>query len=99
MAGAPIIAVRLTPRAHADRIIGIETDARGQRVLKVAVAAPPVDGKANAALVALLAACFDVPRSAVTVVSGAAARTKRVALAGDPARIAARLDALARTPA
>jgi uncharacterized protein (TIGR00251 family) len=99
VAGAPIIAVRLTPRAHADRILGLATDARGQRVLKVAVAAPPVDGKANAALIALLAACFDVPRSAVTVVSGASARTKRVALAGDPARIAARLDALARTPA
>ena len=87
--------VRLTPRARADRIVGVETDARGQRVLKVWVAAPPVDGKANQALVALLAAAFDLPKSAVAVVGGAAARTKRVTLDGDPARLSARLGALA----
>jgi uncharacterized protein (TIGR00251 family) len=89
------LTVRLTPRARRDRILGVETDARGQRVLKVAVAAPPVDGKANAALTALLAAAFEVPKSAVAVVGGATARIKRVALAGDPKRLAARLAALA----
>jgi uncharacterized protein (TIGR00251 family) len=94
MAGAPTLTVRLTPRARADRILGIETDARGQRVLKVAVAAPPIDGKANEALVALLARQFALPKSAVSVVSGAGARIKRVALAGDPAAIAARFAAL-----
>ncbi|MBI3512680.1 MAG: DUF167 domain-containing protein [Proteobacteria bacterium] len=92
-AAAPIT-VRLTPRARADRILGVEHDARGLRVLKVAVAAPPVDGAANAALLALLAKHFGLPKSAVTLVSGASARTKRVALAGDPMRIAATLRAL-----
>jgi len=96
---AATIAVRLTPRARDDRIVGVEIDAHGRRVLKVAVSEPPVDGKANAALIALIAACFEVPRSAVTLVSGASARLKRVALVGDPARIAARLDALAGTRA
>jgi uncharacterized protein (TIGR00251 family) len=95
MAGAPTVTVRLTPRARTDRIMGVEIDARGQRVLKVAVAAPPVDGKANDALIALLAQAFDLPKSAVTLVAGAASRTKRVALGGEPARIAARLGALA----
>ena len=95
MAGDGItVTVRLTPRARVDRIVGIETDARGRRVLKIAVAAPPVDGKANAALVALLAAALDIPKSAVEVIGGATARTKRVALGGDPARLGARLAAL-----
>jgi uncharacterized protein (TIGR00251 family) len=89
------VTVRLTPRARADRIVGVETDPRGQCVLKIAVAAPPVDGKANAALVALLAGALKIPKSAVAVVGGATARTKRVALAGDPARLAVRLAALA----
>ena len=90
VAGAPIT-VRLTPRARADRILGVERDARGLSVLKVAVTAPPVDGAANAALIALLAKEFGLAKSAVTLVAGAAARVKRVALAGDPARIAATL--------
>ncbi len=97
MASSPTITVRLTPRARADRIVGVEIDAHGQQVLKVAVAAPPVDGKANDALLALLARTFDVPKSAVVLVGGATARTKRVALGLEPARIAARLSALGRT--
>jgi uncharacterized protein (TIGR00251 family) len=94
-AAGSAITVRLTPRARADRILGVERDARGLSVLKVAVAAPPVDGAANAALIALLAKEFGVAKSAVTLVSGASARLKRVALAGDPARIAGVLRALA----
>ena len=93
-AGAAPITVRLTPRARPDRILGIEHDARGLSVLKVAVAAPPVDGAANAALIALLAKQFGLPKSAVTLVSGATARTKRISLAGDPAHIAAVLRTL-----
>ncbi len=46
--------------------------------LAVRVAAPPVDGAANEALIRLLAAALDVPRSAVSIESGATARVKRV---------------------
>jgi uncharacterized protein YggU (UPF0235/DUF167 family) len=46
------------------------------------VAAPPADGRANAAVVDLLAETLGVPASAVTVVSGHGARDKVVALAG-----------------
>jgi uncharacterized protein (TIGR00251 family) len=88
------LTVRLTPRAGRDRIVGFEIDGRGQRVLKVAVAAPPVDGAANEALVALLAKQLGLPKSAVTLVAGASARLKRLALAGDPARLDAALRAL-----
>jgi len=88
------LTVRLTPRAGRDRIVGFEIDGRGRRVLKVAVAAPPVDGAANAALVALLARQLGLPKSAVTLVAGATARLKRLALAGDPEHLAAALRAL-----
>jgi uncharacterized protein YggU (UPF0235/DUF167 family) len=98
VAAAPeaTITVRLTPRAGADRIIGIETDPQGRRVLKVAVTAAPVDGAANAALIRLLAKRLGLPKSAVTLLSGAGARVKRLAFAGDAADIAARLAALER---
>lgn len=56
--------------------------------------APPIDGAANAAVIALVAKSFGVPKRAVTIVSGDTAREKRVHVAGDPetlARIAASL--------
>lgn len=81
--GDHTITVRLMPRAGADRIVGFETDARGQRVLKVAVAAPPVDGAANAALIALLAKRLKIPKSSVALIAGATARVKRLALPPD----------------
>ena len=50
--------------------------------LKIRIAAPPVDGAANAELIKFLAKEFDVARSAVDIVSGHASRTKRVRLSG-----------------
>jgi uncharacterized protein YggU (UPF0235/DUF167 family) len=50
--------------------------------VKIRLAAPPVDGAANAALIAFLAERLGVPRAAVTVVAGATARRKRVAITG-----------------
>lgn len=69
--------VRVTPRASRSAIAGTRDDA-----LLVRLAAPPVDGAANAALVELLATVFDVPRRNVTIVSGHGGRLKRVAIAG-----------------
>lgn len=77
------LTVRLMPRAGSDRIVGFETDARGQRVLKVAVTAPPVDGAANQALLALLAKRLRIPKTSVSLVAGASARVKRVMLPDD----------------
>ena len=51
----------------------------------VRVAAPPVDGAANDALIAFLADALHVPRRAVRIVSGERSRQKRVAIAGDAA--------------
>jgi hypothetical protein len=90
------LAIRLTPKASSDRILGVVVDDAGRAALKAAVTAAPEDGKANAALLKLLAKAFDVPRTTVSVVSGHAHRNKLVHLAGDPAvlgpRIAARIE-------
>ena len=74
--------VRLTPRGGSARIDGITADG-GQACLRVRVAAPTVEGAANAALVAYLAKALGLPRSAVTLVAGDRARLKRLRLRGD----------------
>ena len=86
------IAVKVTPRASRDRVLGIQTLADGKTVLAVAVTAAPADGKANAALIRLLAKEWRVARSTLRVAAGAGARRKRLNLEGDPDRL---LEALA----
>jgi uncharacterized protein (TIGR00251 family) len=63
--------------------------------LKLAVRAPATDGRANQAVLALVAEVAGVPQRAVELVSGAGARDKRVRIAGDPAALLARLRAAA----
>lgn len=75
--GGTGFAVRVVPRARKDAIQGEIGDA-----LKVRLCAPPVDGAANAALVAFLAEKAGIPRSRVRIVAGATARDKRVVLDG-----------------
>jgi uncharacterized protein YggU (UPF0235/DUF167 family) len=80
------VPVRLTPRGGADRVDGVV-----EGVLRVRVAAPPVDGAANKALLRLLADELGVPRSAVRLISGVTGRTKVVEADGvDGAVVAAR---------
>jgi uncharacterized protein len=50
--------------------------------IKLRIAAPAADGKANQALIEFLAAHFGVPRRSITIISGAKSRTKRVAIEG-----------------
>ena len=92
MSAQLILAVRLTPRGGKDAINGWETDAAGRNYLKARVRAAPEDGKANAALMALLAGVLDVPRSAISIASGAKARLKIVKVDGDPETLRARLE-------
>ncbi len=87
------LTVRLTPRGGRDAIDGVETLADGRPVLKVRVRVAPSEGEANAALIALLARELQVPRSAVSLVAGATARLKTVALLGAPDVLATRLQA------
>ena len=86
------LAVRLTPKASVARIIGLAREADGGVALKVAVTAPPEAGKANDALLALVAELLDLRRRDVTLALGATNRRKLVHVAGDPAALARRLE-------
>lgn len=70
--------VRVTPRASANAVAGVRDGA-----LIVRVTAPPVEGQANEAVVALLADVLHLPKRAVRVVRGGAARTKLVSVPQD----------------
>ena len=85
--------VRVTPRAGANRLEGVELRDNGAAVLRLRVAAPPDKGKANAAVVALVAAALGVPKSAVSVVAGETARTKTLRILGNSEALAAVLAA------
>lgn len=73
--------VRVSPRARKTAAAGI-VDADGRPALAIRLAAPPVDGAANKALLAFLAAAFHVPRSKMQIVTGETGRLKIVAIAG-----------------
>ena len=89
-----VLQVRVTPNASADRIEGVETRDDGNVVLRVRVRAVPDKGKANAAVVALLAKALGIPKSALQLTSGETSRFKTLRLSGDPAALAAAIDAL-----
>ena len=73
---ALLLRLRVTPRAAADELIWIDGELRAR------LHAPPVDGAANAALLALLAARLRLPRGALRIHRGATARVKVVAIDG-----------------
>ena len=72
-----VLDIRVIPRAPRSRVDGTRGDA-----LLIRLAAPPVDGAANAALIAFLAEALDLPRRDITLVSGERSRDKRVRIIG-----------------
>lgn len=87
-----LVPVRLTPKAGRNRIDGVKPDADGTQRLAVSVTAVPEGGKANGALIGLLAKTWKVPKSAISIATGAKARAKLVRVAGDPAHILERIN-------
>ncbi len=77
--------LRVQPRARRTAL----ENANG--VLKAAVTAPPEDGKANNAVIALLAETWRLPKSSFDIVKGASTRTKTVSVAGEPGALADRI--------
>jgi len=65
------INVKITPRAKQNKILGWRDG-----VLRVHITAPPVEGKANKALVAFLAKEFNAPKSSINIIKGEASRNK-----------------------
>jgi uncharacterized protein (TIGR00251 family) len=73
--------VVVVPRASRSRVMGVVETAHGA-ALKLTLAAPPVDGEANAELCATLAKALDVPRRAVQITHGERHKHKTVRVAG-----------------
>jgi uncharacterized protein (TIGR00251 family) len=90
------LAIKVTPRAGRNAVQGIELDAQGQAWLAVRVTAAPDSGKANAALIQLLAKRWRLPASAVRLVTGASARRKVLHVTGTPETLLAQLEAIER---
>ena len=84
--GGVTIQLRVQPRA---RRIALERTPEG--ALKAAVTAAPEDGKANDAVVALLAKAWRLPKSTFEIVRGGTAREKTLMVAGDPAALTDRI--------
>jgi uncharacterized protein (TIGR00251 family) len=79
--GALTLAVRVQPRARRDEITGEWAGA-----LKIRLQAPPVDDKANEALISFLAGVLRIPKSAVRILAGERGRIKRVEIRGVTAK-------------
>jgi uncharacterized protein len=87
------IALRLkvAPRARHDRIEGTVPGPDGP-VLKVSVTAAPERGRANAAVIALIARELRIPKTSISVVAGETGRSKTLKIAGEPAALAQLLE-------
>lgn len=81
IAGGVTLAVRAQPGAKKTAITGVYGEGSAAQ-LKIAVQAPPVEGRANQALIAFLAKTFSLPKSAVELVSGELSRSKVFLLRG-----------------
>jgi uncharacterized protein (TIGR00251 family) len=88
---AIVIDLKVVPNARAEGIVGLVAAADGRPRLQLRIKAPPVDGKANAAVIRLLAGRLGCPRGALAVTAGATARLKRLRWAEPPADAAALL--------
>lgn len=88
-AGGATLRLKVQPKARREAVDGLAADADGSVRLRVATTAAPEDGKANKAVVALLAQTFGLPKSALRVTHGSTSRLKTVAVDGDPAALSA----------
>jgi len=88
------LTIRLTPNGGRDALDSIETDSAGEIHLKARVTAVPEKGKANKALILLIAGSLGIPKSSVSLVSGDTARKKILRIEGDPEDLAKKLEAL-----
>jgi uncharacterized protein len=90
------VRLRVTPRGGLDRVDGLAEDAKGEAHVKLRVSAVAEKGRANDAVLKLLAKAWGLPRSSLSITSGETGRNKVVGISGDPDVLAAKLDLWAR---
>jgi len=76
-AAAVVLTLHIQPGAKKTEVVGLHGKA-----LKIRLAEPPVDGKANAGLINFLASCLGVPKRQVDIIGGTSSRAKQVRIAG-----------------
>ena len=86
-----MLKVVVAPRASREAIEGPRDQADGGTALRVAVNAPPEGGKANAAVIKLLAKSWRLPKSAFSIRTGATARRKTIFVEGEPDELVRRI--------
>ena len=89
------VRVRLQPAGRADKVLGLMEDADGKSALKATVTKAPEGGKANQALIKLLAKEWRVAKSTLEVLQGQTSRNKVLHLVGDAEQLAGALNAWA----
>src|SRR5205807_1230278 len=87
------VRIRLTPRASANRLAGLVAEADGGVALKIMVTAAAEQGKANEALIKLLAGTWHLAKSDISIIAGAGDRRKTLHVAGAAPRLLAVLAA------
>lgn len=75
--GNLLLSLHVQPRSRRNELGGLHGD-----TLKMRITAPPVDGKANKAVIALLAKLLKIPKSAIQIRSGLQSRSKKILLTG-----------------
>lgn len=75
--GSLMLSLYVQPRGGQNAIVGLHGEA-----IKLRLSAPPVDGKANKAIIAFFAKSLKIPKSAVTIKSGLQSRMKKILLSG-----------------
>jgi uncharacterized protein (TIGR00251 family) len=78
---------RVSPNARQTALIGLMEISGGQTAFKVSLKDPPEDGKANKALIQLIAKSWKIPKSTLTIKSGDTSRIKTVLIEGDTAAL------------
>jgi uncharacterized protein YggU (UPF0235/DUF167 family) len=91
--GGVSVNVKVQPRSRRPGVQGSGVSTRGP-CLRIGVSDPPEDGRANRAVCAVLAGVLGVPASAIAVAFGETSRDKTLRVAGEPALLIARLEAL-----
>lgn len=90
-ANGVLLAVRVTPKASRTEVAGVVELPEGKAALSIRLAAPPVDGAANAELIAFFAKTLGLRKADVSIASGEASRLKLLRLGGVPEVIVERL--------
>ncbi len=91
--GSIRINLRLTPKAKRNNIAGTAVDGDGSLYMKVSVTAVPEGGKANGALIKLLAKEWKLPKSSLSIIQGTKDRRKMIEIGGDMDMVQAKLAA------